>query len=675
MEQGQRKELERAIIDWIKTFPEVQTKPETFESLFDGIVLAEIMNKIAPHIFDLSKINYEAGSVWQFTSKNLTYLYDGIEDFYVNEILKPFDKSYVDIMEIAKNGDRQNVYNLVEYVLGAVVQCDQKDQLVSVLIQLDEQAQTELMDVIDKIIAKCTPKQGVPDPLNGSLLLNSSMDQKSSPKHPASFIKSENKDKLILKLDEMDNENQQLRNRLDDTSDERDKLKQKVTDLHLELTKKSEEIKYLNTYKEQAMKQLSSQELTEDLQNELKFKDKKITETQKLMEDMRNQYELKLNKTNDEIDNYKKKLSQLSKLEVTLEFYKQKYEDCQRLTEKCTELETQQELTQTKIAELEDENEAFKTKVKKYQDQFTAEKDKNINLDLTITKRDAEIEALKNDKKRLEVSFTESETRINDMTRQLEALRHEREDTARIHVSTERAMAQIAQSGYDNLKPKGMQSQQMVEAESDKEFLEKEIEILKAKCKDLQKDNELLKIRNDKLEAETPKLVEKVTKENEGLKEEVVRIKSGLTQTAAANSEQHSVEINKYREEVSLLRDRLNNTKETSSENTNEEVRKLQDQLETHKEEYDEQKKIVSTLSLKVSDLNREVETQRQIFNELDDQKEEELRVISSAFHELAMRNYDLEKKLASVMGADSKVKNTNTSPASGLQQAQKLKK
>ena len=50
----------------------------------------------------------------------------------------------------------------------------------------------------------------------------------------------------------------------------------------------------------------------------------------------------------------------------------------------------------------------------------------------------------------------------------------------------------------------------------------------------------------------------------------------------------------------------------------------------------------------------------------MDDQKEEELRVIASAFHELAMKNFDLEKKLASSSSQEQKVKNANTSPASG---------
>jgi len=106
-----------------------------------------------------------------------------------------------------------------------------------------------------------------------------------------------------------------------------------------------------------------------------------------------------------------------------------------------------------------------------------------------------------------------------------------------------------------------------------------------------------------------------------------------------------------------------------------EELSKAQQDVEKRREENDEQRRIVAKLSLNVAELNRELETQRQIFNELDDQKEEELRVLASAFHELAMRNYDLEKKLASHLSQDTKVKTSNTSPASGLQQGLKAKK
>ena len=72
----------------------------------------------------------------------------------------------------------------------------------------------------------------------------------------------------------------------------------------------------------------------------------------------------------DELDNYKKKLAQAQKLEITLDFYKQKYEDCGKLSDTVTELEAKQEHQHSKINDQEKENDGLKTKVKKYMDQY-----------------------------------------------------------------------------------------------------------------------------------------------------------------------------------------------------------------------------------------------------------------------------------------------------------------
>ena len=178
-------------------------------------------------------------------------------------------------------------------------------------------------------------------------------------------------------------------------------------------------------------------------------------------------------------------------------------------------------------------------------DQYGTEKDKNINLEMTITKKEAELEILRNEKKRLEVSINEIESRVHDQQKQIEIYKHE--DTSRIHQSTERALAQISsQTGAEYAclleqesmrKPKKLEKS--AEEESEQELMQKDNELFSEKCKALQKENEQYKL---KIEIELLKQIQNLNKENETLKEEVNKLKSGLlsTQTSLLQKEKES---------------------------------------------------------------------------------------------------------------------------------------
>ena len=60
--------------------------------------------------------------------------------------------------------------------------------------------------------------------------------------------------------------------------------------------------------------------------------------------------------------------------------------------------------------------------------------------------------------------------------------------------------------------------------------------------------------------------------------------------------------------------------------------------------------KIVSDLKSKIKEienekisLENEIEWQKLIFNELDDKRENDLRALSSAYHDIALKNFELE--------------------------------
>ena len=119
---------------------------------------------------------------------------------------------------------------------------------------LDETSQTELMHLITEILQKSEIKHSV-DIKDSSF--DSNKRNTAEKTHNFFVGKSGNKeDKLLQKLVELENENLELNIKYDTVADENEKHKSKIDDLNVEVSKKSEEIRQLYSYKEQLMIQV-----------------------------------------------------------------------------------------------------------------------------------------------------------------------------------------------------------------------------------------------------------------------------------------------------------------------------------------------------------------------------------------------------------------------------------
>ena len=120
---------------------------------------------------------------------------------------------------------------------------------------LDETSQTGLMHLITEILQKSDIKHSVEMTDNSFEYHKGSIIDKTQ---NSFIIKSENKEnRLLKKLVELENENLELNSKYDNVVDESEKFKSKIDDLKLEVSKKSEEIKQLYSYKDQLMNQVT----------------------------------------------------------------------------------------------------------------------------------------------------------------------------------------------------------------------------------------------------------------------------------------------------------------------------------------------------------------------------------------------------------------------------------
>lgn len=241
-------------------------------------------------------------------------------------------------------------------------------------------------------------------------------------------------------------------------------------------------------------------------------------------------------------------------MEGTLEFYKQKFEDYSRMALQMSDMEKQSVNQRNKIEELSAYNENLSTKVNVYREKIEHEKTRNISLDVELTRRSTEINSLKNERKRLENLISELESKLQDQSKVIE--RHEREfENKRLFggsIGAERyagkagghdfqEIIQTLEKENETLKLKqseGLQPVMMEDGEA--EILKKENEIIKAKCKEIESENENL--RKMIATSEDVKYMDRITNDNQVLKQEVEKVKKAAdTAKAKAQSEMNAL--------------------------------------------------------------------------------------------------------------------------------------
>ena len=251
----------------------------------------------------------------------------------------------------------------------------------------------------------------------------------------------------------------------------------------------------------------------------------------------------------DELNLTKRKVSELSKLEGTTQLYKQKCEDFSKLTTKVSDLEVQIEDLKNSLDDTNEENKALLSKISVYKEKIEAEKTKNITLDIELSKKKAEIEAMKNERKRLEITNSELEGKLNEQNKFFEKLQREQEYNTQHHRSTERAMNNMVGQDFQELM-RGIEGQSETSRslrnsnnstaarDGEKEILEKENEILKAKCRETEFENQSLKERINR--SEEIKLMDRLTRENQSLREDLEKSKKRKLSTNTEDSQLHN---------------------------------------------------------------------------------------------------------------------------------------
>ena len=153
MEAGPE-DIERACLEWVNTFGGLSSTCTSFHDLKDGVVLVAVLNEIAPESFLTNSIGAVASDNWVLRASNIRTVLRLIDEYYRTVLLKCVDVSSVNANAIAKECDHEEVVSLLELILGAAVQCDDKAEFIGAIFALEEMSQLVLKGMVEAAMGR-----------------------------------------------------------------------------------------------------------------------------------------------------------------------------------------------------------------------------------------------------------------------------------------------------------------------------------------------------------------------------------------------------------------------------------------------------------------------------------------------------------------------------------------
>ncbi|XP_075595064.1 protein Hook homolog 3-like isoform X4 [Balearica regulorum gibbericeps] len=160
VESLERAELGESLLTWIQTF-NIETPCQTVEDLTNGVVMAQVLQKIDPSYFDenwLNRIKTEAGDNWRLKVSNLKKILKGILA-YNHEILGQQIDDFIlpDVNLIGEHSDAAELGRMLQLILGCAVNCEQKQEYIQTIMMMEESVQHVVMTAIQELMSKESP--------------------------------------------------------------------------------------------------------------------------------------------------------------------------------------------------------------------------------------------------------------------------------------------------------------------------------------------------------------------------------------------------------------------------------------------------------------------------------------------------------------------------------------
>uniref|UniRef100_S4RXJ2 Calponin-homology (CH) domain-containing protein n=1 Tax=Petromyzon marinus TaxID=7757 RepID=S4RXJ2_PETMA len=147
----------------IFALPQVTTFTEnqqclTVEDLADGVVLSDVLQKIDPGWFDaawVTRVRKDVGDSWRLKVSNLKKVLQGIQDYYSEVLGVQVSPACVpDVAAVGEHADHVEMGRLLQLVLGCAINCENKQEHIENIMQLEESVQHVVMAAIQELLSR-----------------------------------------------------------------------------------------------------------------------------------------------------------------------------------------------------------------------------------------------------------------------------------------------------------------------------------------------------------------------------------------------------------------------------------------------------------------------------------------------------------------------------------------
>ncbi|XP_049650549.1 protein Hook homolog 3 isoform X3 [Haliaeetus albicilla] len=389
VESLERVELGESLLTWIQTF-NVEAPCQTVEDLTNGVVMAQVLQKIDPAYFHenwLNRIKTEVGDNWRLKVSNLKKILKGILD-YNHEILgqQIDDFTLPDVNLIGEHADAAELGRMLQLILGCAVNCEQKQEYIQTIMMMEESVQHVVMTAIQEL--KKTTEE-----LNEALATKEEIAQRCHELDMQVAALQEEKSSLLA-------ENQILMERLNQ-SDSIEDPNSPAGRRHLQLQTQLEQLQE-ETFRLEAAK--------DDYRIRCEELEKEIAELRQQTEELTTLAE-EAQSLKDEIDILRHSSDKVAKLESQVESYKKKLEDLGDLRRQVKLLEEKNTIYMQNTVSLEEELrkanaarsqlETYKRQAVELQNRLSEESKKADKLDYECKRLKEKVDSLQKEKDRL----------------------------------------------------------------------------------------------------------------------------------------------------------------------------------------------------------------------------------------------------------------------------------
>ncbi|XP_010023232.1 PREDICTED: protein Hook homolog 3, partial [Nestor notabilis] len=394
----------------IQTF-NVEAPCQTVEDLTNGVVMAQVLQKIDPAYFDenwLNRIKTEVGDNWRLKVSNLKKILKGILD-YNHEILgqQINDFTLPDVNLIGEHADAAELGRMLQLILGCAVNCEQKQEYIQTIMMMEESVQHVVMTAIQELMSKESPVsvgndayvdldrqlKKTTEELNEALATKEEIAQRCHELDMQVAALQEEKSSLLA-------ENQILMERLNQ-SDSIEDPNSPAGRRHLQLQTQLEQLQE-ETFRLEAAK--------DDYRIRCEELEKEIAELRQQTEELTTLAE-EAQSLKDEIDVLRHSSDKVAKLESQVESYKKKLEDLGDLRRQVKLLEEKNTMYMQNTVSLEEELrkanaarsqlETYKRQAVELQNRLSEESKKADKLDYECKRLKEKVDSLQKEKDRL----------------------------------------------------------------------------------------------------------------------------------------------------------------------------------------------------------------------------------------------------------------------------------